>query len=240
MIGVEFRAEPTRQNGFDFEVQVRQKGRRLLKILLGQAEPDGLLKNRKKVADRLGDIEPKKHLIPYWQGDCLDRLYDAYDGMCAYLSILIDRSTADPTVDHFIPQTAGGWGRVLAYEWSNYRLSALPPNRKKGVKIDLLDPFDVVQGDYQLEFFGFNVRPGDELPPDRCARVERTIHALGLNDKRHRDTRERLVGWWEMDALPLESLALMAPFIHVELVRQGGSKRRRVNAPPPRTESAKE
>ncbi len=221
--------EPLAADGFDFDGRVRRPGRLLLKTLLGLVEPSGRLAKRRKVADALEGIA-SEHLIAYWQGPCLDRLYDAYGGVCAYLSILIDRSTADPTVDHFIPQTHGPWGRLFAYEWGNFRLSALPPNREKGVEA-VLDPFAVRVGDFAIEFNGFQVKPGDALAPARRARVDATIETLGLNAPRHRETRARLVSWWETGDISLRQLGRMAPFLHAELVRLGGGPRRRVGAP---------
>ena len=56
-------------------------------------------------------------LNPYWR-DCLDDLYYAYDGVCAYLAIYFERVTGTATVDHFIAKSSNP---ALAYEWSNYR-----------------------------------------------------------------------------------------------------------------------
>lgn len=239
MIPVQRQPEPPVEPGdFDFDEKVRKPGRGLLRILLGLEAATGRLKDREKVADRLGDINPEKHLIPYWQKTCLARLSTAYGGVCAYLCILIDGSTSDPTVDHFIPQSAGDWGRVLAYEWDNYRLSALPPNRQKRTTLDVLDPFDVREDDFRLEFDGCQVKPGEHLAGDRFERNDNTITTLGLNASRHVKHRQRLVGWWEAGAVTLDGLAEMAPFIHRELVLQGGSPRRRLDEPPINTGTA--
>lgn len=60
----------------------------------------------------------------------LKDLYDRYEGVCAYVSIYIDRVTGSRSVDHFIAKSSAV---EHAYRWSNYRLACGKINGRKGV-----------------------------------------------------------------------------------------------------------
>ena len=110
VIRVARRPEPER-----FDERVRQPGRALLRVLIGQSPPGGRWHKRRPIADRLAGI-PTDDLYPrLWQGDCLQWLCDAYDDTCAYLAVRIWKDQSYPTVDHFIPLSEEDWGRALAY-----------------------------------------------------------------------------------------------------------------------------
>ena len=99
MIHVEPQPEPA---GFD--EKVRRKGLVYLRrknIALDRPLPTGI------------------ELKPYWR-DCLDDLHAKYRGVCAYLSVFIERVTGGASIDHFVAKSKRP---DLIYEWSNYRLA---------------------------------------------------------------------------------------------------------------------
>ncbi|HEX7837020.1 MAG TPA: hypothetical protein VF469_06125 [Kofleriaceae bacterium] len=101
---------------------------------------------------------------------------DAYGQYCAYLAMRIERATESPTVDHFVPKERG-WR--LVYEWSNYRLSAGCVNGAKGAK-DVVDPFKVRPGWFELDLDTFYVRRGASAPSAEHARIDETLTILNL------------------------------------------------------------
>ena len=127
MIHVDPRPEPA---GFDN--QVREKGLAYL---------------RKKNIPLDIPLPPKTGIQPYWKA-CLDDLYSSYRGICAYIGIHFERATGAGTVDHFIAKSKRAG---LAYEWSNYRLACSSMNSRKRDFDDVLDPFEVDNGWFQLE-----------------------------------------------------------------------------------------
>lgn len=214
MIRVTLKAEPEM-----FDAQVRQPGRALLRVLLGHDAPGGRWLDRKKLADRLDDIPVDDLYARLWQGPCLEWLCAAYDNTCAYLGIRISRAQAPATVDHFIAKSHGAWGRVFAYEWSNYRLSALRPNQRKG-RAEILDPFEVDDGWFALDLVEGQVKAGLGVSPAIRGRVDATIHALGLNDPLVREERKKFITWWE-NGMRFADLEKEAPFVAREIARQG-------------------
>lgn len=116
----------------DFDMKVRQKG---LKHLAAKGIPLN------------AHLPSNKKIRPFWR-NCLDDLYEGYDGICAYLSIHFERVTGTASTDHFVPQSAIPG---LAYEWSNYRLASMAMNTKKGTCQSVLDPFKVKNDWFRLE-----------------------------------------------------------------------------------------
>ena len=111
----------------DFDRKVRQPGLSAIAELVG--EPP-LVKRRgprrKKIADRREDIPPES-FPPFWR-ESLDDMMSAYDQICAYMAIYIERVTGAATVNHMIPRSVE-WSQV--YEWDNYRLACSLMNSRK-------------------------------------------------------------------------------------------------------------
>lgn len=106
-------------------------------------------------------------------------LYNAYNGVCAYLGIRFELATGTSSVDHFLPKTKYPG---LAYRWENYRLSCLGENRRKGQKTDILDPFEVDNGWFDIKLGTGRVCPVDSLAPTLQAKIQDTITELKLNN----------------------------------------------------------
>jgi 5-methylcytosine-specific restriction endonuclease McrA len=140
MIHVAAQPEPA-----SFDEEVRQKGLAWLrkkKITFDQALPS------------------KTTIEPYWR-HCLDEMHESYNGCCAYLAIFFERVTGGGSVDHFIAKSRRA---DLAYEWSNYRLASSRMNSRKREYDDVLDPFEVKNGWFQLEPVSGRIYPNPQLP----------------------------------------------------------------------------
>jgi hypothetical protein len=137
----------------DFEEKVGKKGRAWLR-------ESGL-----PLSGRL----PRGHhpLNPIWT-ECLDDLYDAYGGICAYMCIFIEKVVGTPTVDHYIAKS-----RAVqhAYRWRNYRLASLTMNQRKGNHGDVLDPFTLPE-----ETFHLNLVDGGIFPNAALATRDPALH----------------------------------------------------------------
>ena len=156
-------------------------------------------------------------LHPYWR-DCLDDLHRSYQGICAYLSVFIERVTGGTSVDHFIAKSrlAG-----LAYEWSNYRLACSTMNSRKRNYESLLDPFEVRDGWFHLELVSGRVYANPLLPRSDKKAVEDTIKRLGLDDPQCRQMRARHFLYYVNEEVSSDHLRRNSPFVWYEAYRQG-------------------
>lgn len=84
---------------------------------------------------------------------------------------------------------------------------------------DVLDPFLIKDGWFQLELMGFQVLPNPKLSAARRKAVQDTIDRLGLNGFRtaREDDAEK---YWHRH-VSLHVLKLESPFVAAELRRQG-------------------
>jgi hypothetical protein len=149
--------------------------------------------------------------------ECLDDLCNAYDRICAYMGLFIEPVTGSPTVDHMVARTHD-WR--LAYEWSNYRLACALMNARKGECTGVLDPFEVEDEWFGLEFVGNQVVIRGGLDEATRQRVQVTIERLGLNSEECCKARGAYVEAYLSGEIPLPRLKRRAPFIARELRRQ--------------------
>lgn len=198
-----------------FDTKVRQKGLSAIDELVGRkprvAHPG---KKRKKVADREADI-PSDTFPPYWR-DALGDLLTAYERRCAFLSLYIEHATGNPSVDHMLPKSRA-W--QAAYEWSNYRLCAASINASKRDMAGIVDPFTCRDGWFQLDLVAFQVVRGPNAPAKRSKAIDATLELLNRQDACK--AREEYVTSYEQGEIDLSYLARRAPFIAMELRRQG-------------------
>jgi hypothetical protein len=203
-----------------FHDDVRKRGAAAIQRLLGKP-----LKARgrkpKMTYSRPEDI-PADRFPAYWrevrasdEKSALDDLMERYDQYCAYLAMRIEAATGSPTVDHFIPKERN-W--KLVYEWSNYRLSAGCVNGAKGNK-DVVDPFQVGPGWFELNLDTFRVVRGAAAPSAEHARIDETLTILNLRQclAQRRDFIRR----YREGRMDLSHLETYAPFIAAEFRRQG-------------------
>jgi hypothetical protein len=201
----------------DFGRKVRQPGLSAIAELIG--EPPLLRRRgpgRSKIADRREDIRSES-FPPFWR-EALDDMMRAYDQICAYIAVYIEKVTGPATVDHMIPRSVE-WSQV--YGWNNYRLACSLMNSKKNDAIFVLDPFQVKSGWFDLEFVSFQVKPAATLSPLIRNRVEKTIVRLRLNDRECQDLRRCYVIEYETKQISLAHLTRRAPSVAMELRRQG-------------------
>lgn len=203
-----------------FDACVRQRGATAIARLLGQPVK-GSCRKPTKIYAKPEDV-PADRFPVCWtdvrQTDgksALDDMMQVYGQICAYLGLYIENATGSPTVDHFVPKQRD-WRWV--YEWSNYRLSASCVNGAKGV-LEMVDPFVVQSGWFELDLDTFVARIGKQAPPAEKARIERTLPMLSFRQcVRQRGQyislyRQGVLGWGEVQR--------RAPFIAYEMCRQG-------------------
>jgi hypothetical protein len=152
----------------------------------------------------------------YWR-NALPALYQSYAGICAYSAHWIPNDTGVATVDHFIPKSDAPH---LAYEWSNYRLTSLKLNGRKGNYQDVLDPFKLKPNWFILDFPSLLIKPNPALLAHQKEQVIATIKRLKLNND---DTCVQARQHWVLffcAGCSFEFLKRHAPFIALELQRQ--------------------
>ena len=133
MIKVELKRKPS-----DFDSKVKTPGQRFLNEI---KHPRGKQWNNKD----------------FWVRVIPD-MVTAYDGVCAYSSLWIKPD--QPTIDHYISRDENP---NLAYEWNNFRLARWRINTRKRNHKDVLDPFEIGENWFVLEFTTFEVKPNPRL-----------------------------------------------------------------------------
>jgi hypothetical protein len=154
---------------------------------------------------------------PFWNR-CAHQLWDAYQGICAYLCIYIPRGTGARSVDHLAPKSRHP---SSAYEWSNYRLVSSLMNSRKREFEDVLDPFEIENGWFILEPSFLQILPNPDLDETRRGQVQATIDRLKLNDEECLEARAGFYREYIAGHMKFALLAKWSPFVAAELKRQG-------------------
>lgn len=203
----------------EFNAEVRIPGGRALLELADK--PSGRTAGRPHSAVTTSCARiPSGSLPAYWRR-CLPQLRTAYHGICAYAGMRIHAITGTSTADHFVAKSASNG---LAYEWANYRLACPLMNARKSNHELVLDPFEVSDDWFDMEFVFFQVRPASHLAADLVDRIETTITQLGLNDEIFLEQREEYFTDY-MSGNPTSWLRREAPFMHAQLHRAGKLRR---------------
>lgn len=145
-------------------------------------------------------------------------MHDAYHGICAYLGIYIYQAIGAASVDHFKPKTHFPG---LAYTWSNYRLSSLSRNRRKGVHLDIVDPCEISGDWFVVEPGNGAIVPQQSLPQELQTRIRKTIDELGLDDEDCRRMRRGFIAHYLKGDVSAAYLKQYAPYLWHEVQRQG-------------------
>lgn len=116
---------------------------------------------------------------PLWRA-ILGEIRDAYRSVCAYSCHFVPFDTGGDTVEHYRPKTLYP---QLAYEWSNYRFVCSRLNGRKGNFEDVLDPFQIENGWFVIDFPSLLVKPGREVTAAVREQVLASISRLKLNDE---------------------------------------------------------
>ena len=200
MIPVSQAPEPS-----DFNNKVRQPGSTFLAI---NPQPSGSQWNGRE----------------YWQRAHND-LYKSYRGICAYCgsqTVLPNSKQNNPpmgsSVDHFLPKSVTP---SKAYEWSNFRLCRARLNSHKGNHEDVLDPFKLSSGWFQMDFSTFLLVANPCLPQSDQDLVQATIDRLKLNtDNDYVTERVIVVSEYCKSKITFETLEKRYPFLAAEMTRQ--------------------
>lgn len=134
-------------------------------------------------------------------------LAEGFANRCGYTAMLLPNGG---TVDHFRSYRTHP---ELAYEWSNYRYAAAWINSAKKTA-DVLDPYEVGDGWFEVLLPSLQLVATDKVPPERKALVERTLARLPIAHD------ERVVRWrgiwyrmYREGELTLAGLRRVAPLI---------------------------
>jgi hypothetical protein len=155
-------------------------------------------------------------LPPLWQ-KCLPELRQSYKGICAYFCIYVRPATGASSADHFIAKSSN---RALAYSWDNYRFACSRMNARKNDASDVLDPFTILDGWFELYFPTMQVRPAKNLSAATLQAVRSTIRRLKLNSHECCQECEEYWNDYYQNGLAIDRLFRYAPFIALEAVRQ--------------------
>lgn len=164
---------------------------------------------------------PKTPKLPAYWSVTNKALWDVYQGTCAYLAIYFEWVTGASSTDHFVAKSRDVG---QAYEWSNYRLSCLGPNRNKNKFDDVLDPVGLAAGTFELNLASGEVKPERTLAARHgkaaVALARKTIRRLKLDSPEHKQMRARHYSQYlrHKDSATLRELS---PFVWQEAQRQG-------------------
>jgi hypothetical protein len=154
----------------------------------------------------------------YWR-KIVPQLRKSYQEICAYCCHWIPPDTGSNTVEHFLPKDKYP---KQAYEWNNYRLVSGTLNGRKGIREDVLDPFQIENGWFIIDFPSLLVKPAQGLLPSIAQSVQITIDILGLNNEGTcLQGREAYIRAYCLGEIDFPHLKKKAPFIAFELQRQG-------------------
>ncbi len=224
MMKVDRAAEPSL-----FHEDIRLKGNDILAELTGAPSRPRSGRKRAVVASAIKDIPAKvleKPQNAIWRR-AIPELRRLYKDTCAYLGV---RIYGDATVDHFKPISQY---QMQAYEWNNFRLSSSLVNSFKHDHEDVLDPFLVQPGWFELTLLTGVIEPGEQVSdPAIISAIGDTIERLRLNEnktwvERRRDAFDRYIAFHVPDypsnypKWNLAALAIDFPFVAYEIVRQG-------------------
>ena len=110
----------------------------------------------------------------------------------------------------------------LTYEWSNYRFaSAWLNSTKQNADAEVLDPFEVEDGWFELHLPSLGLLVAPRIPDEVRKKAEFTLQRLRLRDD-ERVVRQRRAWYQEYQAgnLPLVLLAKLAPLVARAVAKQ--------------------
>ena len=142
-------------------------------------------------------------------------LAEGFGQLCAY-SVMYEPVG---TVDHFV-----SWheDRSLAYEWGNYRYCAgwINSSKKNALAADLLDPFEVEEGWFEIHLPSLQLRVSDTVPNRFRERAEHVLMRLHLrNDERVMRQRSEWYSLYRNGDITLKGLETKAPLIAAAIAR---------------------
>jgi len=163
---------------------------------------------------------PKKRPHPFWR-EVKEPLRNAFLKLCGYAAMYVP----DGTVDHFFSCKKKP---ELAYEWSNYRFAmGLLNATKKDADDEIVDPFEVQDGWFEILLPSLQMRVTDATPLKMRKKAETTLRRLKLD---HGEailrTRREWYQLYQEKKLTLAGLREMAPLIAAAVDKQITPKNR--------------
>ncbi|HEX7602420.1 MAG TPA: hypothetical protein VF316_12480 [Polyangiaceae bacterium] len=175
-----------------------------------------------------GAAPPKTEMSPYWRA-CLDDLHTAYGGVCAYVCVYIEKVTGARSADHFVAKSSA---IDQAYEWTNYRLACSAMNSRKREFDDVLDPFVLADGTFELDLVTGKISPSPHLGSDAKLLAQATIDRLHLDDPECRGLRSTYFTDYLEHHISPQYLERRCPFVWREVRRQNAFRKElATNAP---------
>jgi len=147
---------------------------------------------------------PKDFWSPFRQA-----LANGFSGRCGYSAMW----SSSGTVDHFVSVNAD---KALAFEWSNYRFVEgwINSSKNKCNHQDILDPFVVGSGWFEILLPSLQMVTTDAIPPAYMQQAENTLIRLHLrDDERILRQRRAWYGLYQSGKLTLDGLRDLAPLI---------------------------
>jgi hypothetical protein len=178
-------------------------------------KPAGFVERVEKPGKRWLSANPTGRPPNLWSPFKL-QLAEAFGDLCAYSAML----SPVATVDHFVSVSED---RRRAYDWSNYRYCAgwLNAAKQDLRSKDLLDPFEVQEGWFEILLPSMQLVATDSMPKKHRARAELMLRRLHLrDDERVMRQRRQWLQKYEEGKLSLEGLAEMAPLIAAAVVKR--------------------
>ena len=140
-----------------------------------------------------------------------------FSDRCGYGAMWISSGT----VDHFVCCSED---LQRAYEWANYRYIEgwINSSKKKIPSTDLLDPFEVKDGWFEIDLPSLQLKLTDAVPAQCRWRAEQTLKRLPLRDD-ERVIRQRRAWYalYQSGDLSLEGLRQKAPLIAAAVEKAG-------------------
>lgn len=162
------------------------------------------------------------HHHSYWR-NIHQELYNSLNGICSYCASWTPRSSSNvavdvTSVDHFIAKS-----RVPpeAYEWTNFRLCRSRLNNRKSDFDDVMDPYEIQNGWFLLEFSTFLIKPDVQLPVFVAHHVRLTIDRLQLNtDRDYVEQRIAVIRAYTEGKMSFAIVTARYPFIAQQMIAQ--------------------
>jgi hypothetical protein len=111
----------------------------------------------------------------YWSS-CLPHLAAGFRYLCGYSAMYVPPK--DGTVDHFLSKTRY---RHKSYCWNNYRYASWKINNWKSDRdLEILDPFEVQDGWFEIQLTSLQLVMTDCVPSDRRNQANNTLEYLRI------------------------------------------------------------
>ncbi len=115
----------------------------------------------------------------YWK-HCFGALAEGFNHLCGYSAMHVPELGA--VVDHYLSKSKQ---RELTYEWSNYRYASSRINSRKHTFDDqILDPFEVRDGWFEVQLGSWQLMTTNAIPQDKRDRAQFTMDQLDIQTGR--------------------------------------------------------